>query len=102
MTKDAWQYIDNANGPITPEPGPTAREWQDGWQPMETAPRDGTPILMFLAVPSKQAVGAGSAPVTQMVCGDLTGPGNLITSLVGDVVRVTHWMPLPPPPKTPL
>lgn len=32
MTKDAWQYIDNAAGPITPDPGPTAREWQDYYQ----------------------------------------------------------------------
>lgn len=68
------------------------------WQPIETAPRDSTPILMYLAVPSEHAVGSGSAPFTSIVMGDLNGPGGLITSPLGETVRVTHWMPLPEPP----
>jgi len=30
--------------------------------PIKTVPRNNTPILLYLAVPSKQAVGSGAAP----------------------------------------
>ena len=70
------------------------------WQPIETAPRDSTPILLCLAVPSKMAVGAGTAPSVQVVAGDLNGPFSpYVTGPTGETVRVTHWMPLPDPPE---
>ena len=69
------------------------------WRPMASAPRDNTPILLYLAVPSAQAVGTGGAPVVQIVIGDLYGPSNYLTGITGETVLVTHWMPLPEPPK---
>lgn len=68
------------------------------WQPIETAPRDGTPILMFLATPSRQAVGFGQAPLVQIIIGDMWGSGSYVTGPTGETVLVTHWMPLPEPP----
>lgn len=69
------------------------------WQPIETAPRDGTQVLLF-----------GKQDPHEMV--NFTGP--LIFSGYHDVVddawcstgttwqgpfyTATHWMPLPPPP----
>ena len=68
----------------------------EGWQPIETAPKDGTPILSHKA-------GVWAMPM--IVCW-LDGPG------IGEpawrqydaepsIVRrhPTHWMPLPTPPR---
>ena len=63
------------------------------WQPIETAPRDGTPVLCYLP----QGGGAyGSAILEARHNGDIYGwqSGN------GMMLRPTHWMPLPEPPAT--
>lgn len=60
------------------------------WQPIETAPRDGTPILVG-------CVGRGVLIATwyeRMKCFSEAITG---TDLWG-AKTPTHWMPLPPPP----
>lgn len=61
------------------------------WQPIETAPKDGTRILGFLI--------SGRTPIIGLFRywddEDEAGfyPDNLLV-----VVPITHWMPLPDPP----
>ena len=61
------------------------------WQPIETAPKDGTRILMFCPNEQKEINVGWIAPAGIIAFGgsfqyDLRGP-------------VTHWMPLPAPPE---
>ena len=66
------------------------------WQPIETAPKDATEILVW-------ADGRGCAVVTWMVEGyagptwQLTHTGSYAED--SEVYWPTHWMPLPEPPK---
>lgn len=59
----------------------------EGWQPIETAPRDGEELLLT----------AGAAAWLSIVVGQfcdgfwLTQPGDF-------VIHPTHWRPLPEPP----
>lgn len=62
-----------------------------GWQPIETAPRDGSAMLFYLEselLHSRVAVGFIHPNV--MVVGGL---------LSFYAPKATHWMPLPEPPK---
>lgn len=74
----------------------------DEWQPIETAPKDGTPILVFgkpQKHPNLESWYDGSAIFTaewdaidESFCilgGDWLGP----------FIDPSHWMPLPAPPK---
>ena len=79
------------------------------WQPIETAPKDGTPILVFFNKPSLQVqqVFWGRAawddrpatPEDGIWCVDDNkhGPYALRGYSDGDD---THWMPLPAPPQS--
>ena len=79
-----------------------------GWQPIETAPKDGTPFLTFSqdahAAPREGALGHKSTPMlvmSQMYCDDEPQP----VDEHGDWHDFhgyipTHWMPLPEPPQT--
>ena len=59
------------------------------WQPIETAPRDGTPVI---------AAWRCSCCGLPCVSGDVYDVyGNWISSGDG-IIYPTHWMPLPPPP----
>lgn len=73
------------------------------WQPIETAPKDGTQILIWISAAWTRAQvrlvhwydewgnwqeGADPDPLTDEYCG------------IGSAVP-THWMPLPNPPVTP-
>lgn len=76
------------------------------WQPIESAPRDGTHILLF-GIWAGEISGVSKSPVIDI--GIWTGgtsdfPGDDWWSLpTGDAyacwMRATHWMPLPKPPK---
>lgn len=55
------------------------------WQPIETAPKDGTAILIYHQRADAQAV---AAPVI----------GGWFVPRGGPVKNPTHWMPLPEPP----
>lgn len=59
-----------------------------GWQPIETAPKDGTRVWVYVS-PDAELEGF------QTVCAYHKDAG-----WCADLVRVvTHWMPLPLPPK---
>lgn len=72
------------------------------WQPIETAPRDGTSVLLY--VRGKQCVGRWFLEMwhdwgVQAPFSDAFSPvGEIIIGSV--IVRSgpTHWMSLPPPP----
>lgn len=63
------------------------------WQPIETAPKDGTPVLLY--EPSEDP----TVHVAEWGIGDWHlcdfDPGY---DLVQRAVNPTHWMPLPEPP----
>lgn len=64
------------------------------WQPIETAPRDGTRVLLYCA-------GGDIAAAEYVVASDgFAGweVSHTETSAIYLAVRATHWMPLPPPP----
>ena len=60
-----------------------------GWQPISTAPKDGTHILIF------DEFGECSVAWWQV---DSDGSIFGWTTDGGDRVTATHWMPLPEPP----
>ena len=77
------------------------------WQPIETAPRDGTRIILAKIIPADEDREAG----VWWVCGGrwqtehiLSGTGGKIrrqaqwTDGVDNLGEPTHWMPLPEPP----
>ncbi|CTQ47582.1 hypothetical protein [Roseibium aggregatum] len=80
----------------------------DGWQPIETAPKDGTPILLLQG----SIIGLfyyGTEPELVNVHGEPMGPTWIGTVIVSDLVHndtgrkmikiigseATHWAPLP-------
>lgn len=73
----------------------------EGWQSMESAPKDGTPILAWCVHPHARYAGDEKewcAPVvTQWTT--FNGGGWTWHGMVG---RFTHWRPLPAPPETAL
>jgi hypothetical protein len=56
------------------------------WRPIESAPKDGTPVLT-LRHGTLQGVAEWNQGIWRMVHGP-------------DIVGVTHWLPLPPPPSS--
>jgi len=66
------------------------------WQPIDTAPKDGTQILLHLA--DGQCICAEWCVLEGDVAGWETWhyPDGTITFLAQ---RATHWMPLPEPPQ---
>jgi len=68
---------------------PDSLRQYNGWQPIETAPKDGTFILV--AVPGEVAIHIMLVWWLDGWCLDMTN-----TPIVGNP---THWMPLPEPPK---
>jgi len=62
------------------------------WQPIDTAPKDGTPILGF--IPSYYQGKGGMVVAVWMDFSDRPGWYSEISS----VHEPTHWMPLPPAP----
>lgn len=73
------------------------------WQPIETAPRDGTPVLTYsadaAADPRQGPVGNPCTPI--LVMAYIVGEWELVDE-IGDwhipQYDPTHWMPLPAPP----
>ena len=62
------------------------------WQPIETAPKDGTRVLLF--VPKYGAM-SGHFPIY----GTSTQEKWNLHSCLNKEAIPTHWMPLPEPPK---
>lgn len=72
------------------------------WQPIETAPKDGTPILVFSPYEKRDE------PTNIIVARYGTANGEefwdyceeMLSNVSGEIdPSPTHWMPLPPPPK---
>ena len=66
------------------------------WMPIETAPKDGTPIDIW--IPS-----IGGQRLTNMRRVELSKNNVFYDPVESGLCAVrdaTHWMPLPPPPKT--
>ena len=67
------------------------------WQPIETAPKDGTLVILY--DPSEEAVCVGVFDFNLWHCADEHQPENGEFGLEGFISGLpTHWMPLPSPP----
>ena len=60
------------------------------WQPIETAPKDGTEVLGFVSSDT------GADDFFAVIC---FWENQWRVSSVLDATDVTHWMPLPEPPE---
>lgn len=65
------------------------------WQPIETAPKDGTTIDLWLQAGERIADARWNRDAWRFWCQDEFESMDWI-KIVG---RATHWMPLPEPPK---
>ena len=83
---------DELRGPLFPD-----------WLPIETAPKDGRLAIVYRPL----AHTSGDQPVTikrlvggNRFCWDTTVPeGSVPTNPTDGACHVTHWMPIPEPPK---
>lgn len=66
-----------------------------GWQPIETAPKDGTNVLL---INRKGNQAAGLWMNSLLGVGWYLRGGNQPDTFFNDHHGPTHWMPLPPPP----
>lgn len=69
-----------------------ARRASTTWQPISTAPKDGTPILLF--------TDSLDAPfeIGSWIEADPTDADGLVGTWCDSGATPTHWMPLPKPP----
>lgn len=75
----------------------------DEWRPIETAPRDGTHILMYSAdamLPRMFLAFWSLYPSEYMQANGIDGEWSYTWEAQEVEVEPTHWMPLPEPPKT--
>lgn len=73
----------------------TAPAREEGWRDIDTAPKDGTEILLYGRCHPR-----GST--SRYACDANVGwrsEGAWRTRVGGEVCDATHWMPLPAPPK---
>jgi hypothetical protein len=69
------------------------------WQPIETAPKDGTNILLWCPLPGSGYAIVGICHTTTRANGDKV-PVWLDAYEGEDIYQPSHWMPLPEPPIT--
>jgi hypothetical protein len=65
------------------------------WQPIETAPRDGTEFLLYAPdsiINARHYLGVGQ-------WAEPNGMGSIAGWFWPYAIRPSHWMPLPSPPK---
>lgn len=70
------------------------------WQPIETAPKNGTIFAAWRVVPTydedkRATIAVGEPCVAQVVFGEVC---SLPIYVMPQGQRITHWMPLPAPP----
>ena len=65
------------------------------WQPIETAPKGGTIILLYHLQRGQNS----ELPVVGSGCWGIEGWAHIFNDGSWRNVRATHWMPLPEPPK---
>ena len=68
----------------------------DKWQPIETAPKDGTRILAYGKLGFEPAPGIGT--VTWNWPGHWECSPSEATEYSAETCELTHWMPFPEPP----
>lgn len=61
------------------------------WQPIETAPKDGTRVLLFRR--------GWAESVSVGWWGGLWETWNVAGGITSEFVHPTHWMPIPEPPE---
>jgi hypothetical protein len=89
------QYSGPQKVTITLEPMPASTASAAGWRPIETAPRDGTEVLVARKYANGNVAYAVAAWFTdQWRDAGLTGWGGM----EGQDNQPSYWMPLPPPP----
>ncbi len=77
----------------------------DKWQPIETAPKDGTMILIYEGERSWMGAPSGRIQVAKWLDGEWGSPASWCVQLTNagndryPATGVSHWMPLPDPPK---
>jgi hypothetical protein len=79
----------------------TQKVLSDGWRPIETAPKDGSYIIGYHPPPSPQEF-EGPTSVVVVHWQDRTGGGFWAYKRKDNfapLYTITHWMPLPKPPK---
>lgn len=65
------------------------------WRPIETAPKDGTPVLLWVGVGMSEPW----AQTARWVNEPESGWSGWVDTYEGfDLAEPTHWMPLPAPP----
>lgn len=73
------------------------------WQPIETAPRDGTRILLYRPLADRtnddQIDIKRGVPRDNTCWEETIPPGMDATNYTDGACKATHWMPLPEPPK---
>lgn len=73
------------------------------WMPIETAPTDGTPVLIYRPDSDRRKVLEAFWAIEYEGAPDgywMTPFGPLGRGYIVLPQSVTHWMPLPPPPET--
>lgn len=92
LSEELREAIRGGPGDVTPGLLERAADALDGmtWQPIETAPKDGTEILVFRQYEYGQTI----LPHYEVVRweGEWLYAGEYS-------IAATHWTPLPPPPK---
>ena len=69
------------------------------WQPIETAPRDETPVLLFYAPSETYGRPASGGIIEGWYFSSPKQIDDGWETIVGSIGEPTHWMPLPEPPK---
>lgn len=76
---------------------------EPAWQPIETAPKDGTEILLFELLRGEESmIRAGyweDQGESIHDVGEAAGWSIADSGYIGEI-RPTHWMPLPAPPES--
>lgn len=90
--------IDSARGHLAETPA-GGEMGKDAWQPIATAPKDGTEVLLLFMPSEQQCVGEwwGLDKIgIQWRIAHVSGPE---WEAITDELQPTHWQPLPPPPQ---
>lgn len=74
-------------------------EGTNGWQPIETAPKDGTHILVYGDYYGGSRRYVAFWEVAADIYGDQWSCGAPDEQGFYDYAEPTHWQPLPPPPQ---
>lgn len=72
------------------------------WKPIETAPKDGTRVLLYLSC-GKQCVARTQVHLFEglkwVIYGEIGKPNCWCLAEEDKDTQLTHWMPLPSPPQ---